>query len=226
MGLYAYCIVPRGHQVDGRLIGVGGTAVRSHSIDELAVLVSEMERPQPSAEHVQEHNAVIEAVVTEEVTPVPLRFGQWAADESVFDEAVREKAEWYGERLRLFAGALEFGLRVIQPDRRPPAQDVRVPPAATGLEYMNALRARVSAEGAQAEVVERVRRGISEALSALAREERFEEARTPNGIITVSHLVPRQNFDEYRAEAQRLRGRYSEMRFLVSGPWMPYSFAA
>jgi hypothetical protein len=226
VGVYGYCVVPGGHAIPQDVTGLHGAGVRAHRIDDLAVVISEIDRPEPTAEHVQQHNAAIEGVVTEEVTPVPLRFGQWAPDAGMFDEVVREKAAWYHERLKAFAGALEFGLRAVRPDMRQEARDVRVAPAATGREYMNALRDKVVAQRGHSEEAEQVRQGISEILGAFVREERVEEARTPHGVITVSHLVSRQHFDEYREHAQRLRTRYPDMRFLVSGPWMPYSFAS
>jgi hypothetical protein len=225
-GVYGYCVVPRAHAIPAALTGLRGAAIRAHAVDDLAVVVSEMDRPEATAEHIEQHNAVIEGVVTESVTPVPLRFGQWGPDAAVFDKVVREKAAWYHERLKAFAGALEFGLRAVRPDRPPPARDVRLAQAATGRAYMDALRERVVAERGHSGEAERLRQGISEVLGAFVREERVEEARTPHGIITVSHLVPRQHFDEYREHAQRLRTRYPDMRFLVSGPWMPYSFAS
>lgn len=225
VGLYGYCVVPAGH---GALTirGIDDAAVSVRPVDDLAVLVSEVPRPEPTTSHVQQHNAVIEAVVTEELTPVPLRFGQWAEDGAVFDRVVREKAAWYHERLTAFAGAMEFGLRVLQPDRPAPARVVRLPAATTGIEYMNALRDRVAGERAEREVFENVGAGISEIMSGLVREERVEEARGAHGVVTVLHLVPRQNFQTYRERVHELKLRFPELRFLVSGPWAPYSFAA
>jgi hypothetical protein len=226
LGIYGYCVLPRAHAIPHQLTGLHGAGVRSHTVDDLAVVISEIDRPEPTAEHVQQHNATIEGVATEEVTPVPLRFGQWASETGTFDNVVREKAAWYHERLKVFAGALEFGLRAVRPDMPPSARDVRVAQAATGRDYMNALRDRVVAERGHSEESEQIHEGISEVLGAFVREERVEEARTPHGIITVSHLVSRQHFDEYREHAQSLRTRYPNLRFLVSGPWMPYSFAS
>ena len=225
MGVYGYCVVPRDHVVPPGMRGLDGAEIRGHGIDDLMVVVSESERPEPNAEHVQQHNAAIEGLVTQDVTPVPLRFGQWAAEIEVFEKAVGEKAEWYRERLKVFAGALEFGLRILQPDKASPARDVRVPHKATGLEYMKALQDRAATERAATADVEEVRAAISEIFGALVREERVEQARTPHGVIAVSHLVARHHFDEYRQDAQRLRTRFPDKRFLVSGPWMPYSFA-
>jgi hypothetical protein len=164
--------------------------------------------------------------VTEALTPVPLRFGQWSESADVFEAAVVEKADWYRERLQSFSGAMEFGLRVLRPDKPAPAPLVRLPEAASGLEYMNALRDRVAGERADREILANVTAGIAEVMSGLVREERTEEARTAHGVVTVLHLVPRQHFDAYRERAQSLKLRFPELRFLVSGPWVPYSFAA
>lgn len=197
----------------------------SREIGELAVWVSEMDRPQPDISNVQAHNDVVEAALTEVVTPVPLRFGQWSADPEVFETVVREKAEWYHERLQAFSGALEFGIRVAAPDKPPLARLVRVPQAVTGMEYMNALRANTVAARAEKEEAERVRAAVAALMADLVREERSEEPRTQHGMVTIAHLVGRSHFEEYRIRAATLRDRFPDLRFLVSGPWVPYSFA-
>lgn len=225
MGVYGYCVVPRTHAIEAGIGGIGAAVVELHPVDGLAVVISRIDKPETSVAHVQQHNAVVEAVVTTEVTPVPLRFGQWADKAEVFDAVVREKAAWYHERLSVFAGALEFGLRVARPERTGPARDVREVHAVTGVEYMNALRERVAAERGEREGVEELRAGIADVLGSLVREERAEEMRTPHGVLAISHLVSRDHFDEYRDRAQRLRIRFPELRFLLSGPWVPYSFA-
>lgn len=225
MGVYGYCVVPRTHRIEAGLAGIGHAAVELHEIDGLAVVISRIEKPEPSMAHVQQHNAVVEAVVTKEVTPVPLRFGQWADRAAVFDAVVREKAAWYHERLSAFAGAMEFGLRVARPERTGPARDVREVHATTGAEYMKALRERAAAERGERAGAEGLRAGIAAVLGDLVREERAEEMRTPHGVLAISHLVSRDHFDDYRDRAQRLRPRFPELRFLLSGPWVPYSFA-
>lgn len=225
MAIYGYCVVPRAHGPAGGLSGIAGAAVLSREVGELAVWVSEMARPEPDIANVQAHNAVVEAAVTEAVTPVPLRFGQWSAEPGILEGVVRETAAWYHERLEMFAGALEFGIRVAAPDRPPSARVVHIPHAHTGMEYMNALRASVSATRGQREVEERVCAGITGIMGDLVREERSEEPRTPHGVVTISHLVPRADFEEYQSRASRLREQFPDMRFLVSGPWVPYSFA-
>ena len=91
---------------------------------------------------------------------------------------------------------------------------------------MEALRARVAAEAGDRDEGERVRAGVTEVLRGLLREERMEDPKTPHGIVTLSHLVARPHFDEYRERVQHLRVEFPELRFLLTGPWVPYSFAA
>jgi hypothetical protein len=58
------------------------------------------------------------------------------------------------------------------------------------------------------------------------RAERFDEPRGPHDMVSVAHLVARTDFDTYRRRLRELRERSPHLRFLASGPWPPYSFAA
>lgn len=225
MAIYGYCVVPRGHMPAAELTGIAASAVRAFEIGDLVVWVSDIQRPDPTIPNVQAHNAVVEGAISEDVTPVPLRFGQWAEDAGVFRSVVTDRSDWYAERLEAFAGALEFGIRVAAPERTESARVVRDPRAVTGTEYMNALRASVSAAQGQRAEEERVRAGVAGVMGDLVRDERSEEPRTPHGVVTISHLVPRAHFNEYRNRAATLREKFPELRFLVSGPWVPYTFA-
>ena len=91
---------------------------------------------------------------------------------------------------------------------------------------METLRARVAAEAKDRDEGEQVRGGVAEVMHGLLREERMANPTTPHGIVTLSHLVARNDFDEYRERVQQLRDKFPELRFLLTGPWVPYSFAA
>ena len=91
MGIYAYCVVPSGHEIPPGLSGLCGVEVAEFSTSGVAVWVTRGPRPDGGVDAIRIHNAVVEAAVTEEVTPVPLRFGQWLDDESELQKAVAEK---------------------------------------------------------------------------------------------------------------------------------------
>jgi hypothetical protein len=226
VGVYAYCVLPATHPPPASLTGLDATPVAVVKVEDLLVWVSYLERPQPSVEAVQAHNRVVEAAITEEVTPVPLRFGQWLEDESALRAAIAPRAADYRQKLQQFAGCLEFGLRLIDPKNEEKARDVHTSPATSGFEYMQALRESSRLAEQARQHAEQVRARVLETLHDLVHAERVQEERTAHSVLTVSHLVARPNFDEYRARARHLRTVFPAMRLLVSGPWPPYSFAA
>jgi hypothetical protein len=225
MGVYAYCVVPFGHPIPTGLTGLGSAEVNAFPSGDIAIWITRGERPDPGIQGIQAHNAVVEAAVTEQVTPVPLRFGQWLAEESELQAAVAEKATSYRERLAQFAGCLEFGIRLIDPADLDTARVVHRTPATSGLEYMRALQESSRLAETKRAESEAVHAQIRELLREWVREEKVEEARTPHAVLTVSHLVARSNFDKYRAQGRNIRALFPELRMLLSGPWPPYSFA-
>lgn len=225
MGIYAYCVVPAGHESPADLRGLSDADVELAAVGEIALWVSRIAKPEVNAEAVQQHNAVVEAAVTQEVTPVPLRFGQWMEDEAAMVMAMQEKAEAYATRLHEFAGCLEFGLRLLDPAEPQGARPVQESTPASGLEYMRSLQESSRLADRKRGEAEQVRARITELLREFIREERQEEARTPHAFLTMSHLVAREHFDAYRERARQIRELYPELRLLLSGPWAPYSFA-
>jgi hypothetical protein len=226
MGIYAYCVVPPGHVPMAGITGLDDKAVELVPIGEVALWVSRLPRPTGTVEQITAHNKVVEAAVTDEVTPVPLRFGQWLDDEPAWHAAMADKTASYKEKLQEFSGCLEFGIRVLDPNAPTGARDVQQPAAASGYEYMQALRESSKLANQRRVVADQARQQIHNSLQHLVRAEREEEPRTPHAVITLSHLVARPHFEEYRERARGLREVLPELRLLLSGPWPPYSFAA
>lgn len=225
MGIYAYCVVPAGHAPAAPLFGLDNVRVELQPVGDLGVWVTRGARPEGSVANIKVHNSVVEAAVTQEVTPVPLRFGQWLEDDAALLTIMREQAASYQEKLREFAGCLEFGIRLIDPAA--PAHGPAEPPAkpASGYAYMQALRESSRLEAEKQSAAQQVRTRVQEVLQDIVRAEREEESRTPHAVVTLTHLVARAHFDEYRERARRLRELFPALRLLLSGPWPPYSFA-
>lgn len=226
MGLYAYCVVPAAHRPPSGLVGITGAPVELLQLTALGVWISPMERPQVSVEAVQAHNRVVEVAITEQVTPVPLRFGQWLGDAPGLIAAISEQSAQYGDRLRRFAGCLEFGLRVIDPTAVEEAQEVRSSTVTSGRAYMQALRESSKLSDQKKEFADSVGARVRELMQDVVREERVEAASTRHAVLTLAHLVSRDRFDEYRERARQIRSIFPALRLLLSGPWPPYSFAA
>jgi hypothetical protein len=165
---------------------------------------------------------VIEAALTEEVTPVPLRFGQSARNEDALFLSIAERAEAWHSKLAAFAGAVEFGLQIIDPNRAGVAREVHGQDRSSGRDYLAALlqRQRIPEE---ADAVLQV---VRDEAASLVRSERLDPLKTRHGVATIAHLVPRERANDYQARMRGVAERMSEYRFLHSGPWPPYSFAS
>lgn len=226
VGIYVYCVVPRDYEPPPGLTGLEGSAVEGAAVSGLGVWISRIDRPQPSVSLFQQHNEVIEAAVSDQVTPVPLRFGQWLDNEAGLRAALAEKAELYDAKLQQFAGCLEFGLRFLDPEAESEARVVHPDANLSGTQYMQALAASNRLAEQKRVRGDQVRAQVSRLLGDLVRAEQEEQANTPHAVLTLAHLVARSAFDEYRARARALRAELPALRLLVSGPWPPYSFAA
>jgi hypothetical protein len=225
IGIYPYCAVPAGHTPPVSVVGLEGAQVELVTTGNIGLWVSRLPRPTGSVQLIQDHNRVVEAAVTDEVTPVPLRFGQWLADDATLHASMADKAPSYEQKLRDFAGCLEFGIRVIDPAGPEGARDVHPGKPASGFAYMQALRESSRLAEQRRALAEQVGQSIRDALHDLVRSEREEEARTSHAVVALSHLVARTNFNEYRERARQFRQTFPALRLLLSGPWAPYSFA-
>lgn len=227
MTLYLYCVTPAGHEPPSRLLGLDDAAVATVAHDDLALWVSSIPTGSLRAglDAVRRHNDVVEAAVTSTITPIPLRFGQHLASPAEVRERVAREQERWRAQLALFSGALEFGVRVIDPTRRGAAQDVHTPPEPGGRAYLEQLAQRHASEREARAQAERVAEALRDAVGGMALSERVEPLRSGHGVASIAHLVPRVLFTQYRERIAEARGALKEMRLLVSGPWPPYSFA-
>ena len=224
MGCYVYCIVPIGHAPEN-ITGIDRQAVDQLDGAGVGCWVSVFDkRPEPTLDRVREHNAVIQAAVTDTVTPVPIRFGQWLESSPALLEHLALNAARYTTLLTQFAGALEFGLRVLDPDR--PGRVATAAETVSGTAYLTALRDQLRGADLDQPEIAALRAALPEAFEDTVKSERFEPLRTTHGLLSVTHLVDRSRFDAYRATIVRVRAQQPQLRFLATGPWPPYSFAA
>jgi hypothetical protein len=230
MSLLAYCIVPEAAQPSAGLRGVGGAAVDVLTAAGLALWYSRVAtRPDVSADTLRAHNRTVTAAMNTEVTPVPLRFGQWFEDETRAGAALEGGAERWTTLLRRFAGRAEYGVRIsrraasaaadsssLSPED--PARDVHHPGMESGTAYMAAVAERHG-------TAKRVAAAVQQAAGHTIAEHRQEALRAEPGLATLAHLVAWSDADAYHACMQNVRGMYEDLDFLFTGPWPPYSFA-
>jgi hypothetical protein len=222
MGLHAYCITPAAGQDSAaaapQATGIDGVPVRIVVANGLALWVTDHDNsPGADVAAVQQHNAVVVAAMTDAVTPIPLRFGQWFGSDAAARDALRTSHEKWAGLLERFAGAVEYGVRVFEPDRAAETTSAAV----TGAQYMASLAQRARAESTREH---EALAALRAATAGLVMDERVEPLRTAHGVVSVAHLLHASHADAYRAAVDGVGAVMTRLRLLSSGPWPPYSF--
>ena len=219
MGLYLYAVGAADHPEPQSIQGIEGAAVRALDIAGFRTWVATLDSaPGASLERVRAHNAVVEASSTVR-TPLPMRFGQWYVDETELRDGLESRRATLEASLERVRDALEFGVRVMDPERHDP-----VPPdRSSGRAYLEGLARRE-------ETLQRAHlRGAqiaAELLSFLGPLVRAHSVRPggTNGIVAIAHLVGRHDTGNYGDRVHRFTDHRPELRFVTSGPWPPYGF--
>jgi len=189
-------------------------------------------------ERVAEHFARRAAVV-------PLRFGAIYLRREGVGQMLEGRAAQFRAVLARLEGREEWGLNTYVERARLREEVTRVSPrlremaeradaSAPGQAYL--LRKQIEGlrdEEARAET-RRVAREVEETLAAAcdgaARLRVLKDEATEQGELAarLAFLVPREDFDGFRAAAERLADRHTPLgfRFELTGPWPAYNFAA
>ena len=219
MALYLYAIGAPGHPDPGDISGVDGAPVRGMDVAGFRCWISDLHSaPAASLDRARSHNAVVEASL-EEHTPLPMRFGQWFASESELRSALRERGKALRRALERVDGAVEFGVRVLDPS----SKRVHTPDRSSGRAYLEGLARREAA-------TEQARRRGAEVASALRTElgdlVRAQAVRPGDttALVAIAHLVDRHDTGSYRRRVHTFTERRQDLRFVTTGPWPPYGF--
>ena len=222
--LHLYCIVPAGHAIPPDCTGLEGCRPFTVEAGGLGVWASEHhEQLTASLDRLREHNGVVTAAMNTRVTPIPLRFGQSAADRAAVAERITADAAKWEELLGRFAGHAEYGARALR-QVTDAEQDVHARPVESGTEYMATLaRRQAQAAGRRAEG-ERIAAEIAARVGDLATETRVEHAGTGEMRVTLAHLVAWTASEAYHGAMREVREASQDTRFVLTGPWPPWSF--
>ena len=224
MGIYLYAILPAGLTPPAGLTGVGDAAVDSVDTDDLTLWISAMERaPAASIDGIRSHNRVVEEAMRV-ATPVPVRFGQWVESRAALLRSVSEKAETYHSALEQVRDAVEFGVRVIDPELAQAAAAAPAQDRTSGTAYLQSLARAQTERSRLAPRARAVADSLTAALGDLVRAHREEPLPSSHGLFSAAHLVARHEISRYRSTLDSFRARTEDLHFLVSGPWPPYSF--
>ena len=234
---YVYAILARQSPLSSGLVGLGGDTLSTVPWRDLAAATSRLAAGdlQPTVEHVLRHAEIVEELW--QLGPVlPVRFGTVLADAAAVAQALAARYAVLAADLERLGDKVEFGLSVLweQPaiddeqrreahDRSPAAPEAAAAPG-RGAQY---LQARLAEHQRMAAARDRARvfaRDLDSVLGAHALERRCTILPTSRLALRTAYLLEPSQVQDFRQTFDRLRLAYPQLRFLLSGPWPPYSF--
>jgi hypothetical protein len=229
LAIYLYCLLRATGEPPPHLLGIDGSPVRAVDLGGLGAWVSDTAAPRIVAtpERARRHDRVVRTALERE-TPLPARFGQIVTDETALAEVVSSRRAAFESALERVAGTVEMTVRVLVPSGADAGGVGQATDSGsrtmTGRHYLERVAA-VQRQERNLLAEEGIVRGrVSAAVRGLVRAESFSGATQGSSMATLSHLVPRENVDEYRSALLVLRHEEPALAIMVSGPWAPYSF--
>lgn len=246
-GCYVYAVAHAGAALPDGLAGLDDAPLTLMSSGPLAAAVSLVAEAAPAvtSAHLLQHERAVEAVCR--VAPaLPVRFGTVFPDRQALARALHERRAALHADLARIGGKVEMGLSVLwrAPDPSDPAfasgpddqsrhgdalpPALRAAAAGAGARYLAARFSRYASRdhaGAAA-------RRLAERIGATLRphvtviESRCDVNPTPRLALRAAYLLEPDAVREFKAAYGELRTSLPDLRFLVTGPWPPYSFVS
>ena len=130
-GVYLYCIAPAGHAPGEAITGIAAAPVEGLDASGFTLWISPMDKPPAvDLDAVRAHNSVVEKSITQEITTLPVRFGQWLESRQALCEKIADAVAAHATALAVVQGALEFGVRVVSAAHASPGRPPWPLPAA------------------------------------------------------------------------------------------------
>jgi len=228
MKLYMYCLAEGVDRLHKTPRGVSGAEVRLMKFDDLSVLVSASSGDvfPVTRKNAFAHNAVVRSVC-KQTTPLPFRFGTLVTEEQL-RSYVKTHRQALKAQLAHVHGCAEMNVRMIRTrgDAPPEPEPERPKQLGPGTKFLLQKCREIHGEDWRAAQTAELSSWLSEKVGKLIRDEKINLVPAEKVVLAkADHLVERVNIPEYREKMAWAIEERPELRFMVSGPWPPYSFA-
>lgn len=240
---YVYAIVRRTAKPPPQLRGLNGEPLSMVPWQALSAVVSTSAASgvSPTAQTLLQHEMVVETMC--EMAPVlPVRFGTILPDTTAVIQALAERYETLLSDLSLVGDKVELGLTVLWDSqliadhldddgsvaRESVAREVeQTETQRRGTRYLLARREAYRRDRTLRTMAQAVAEALDRHLQPYVRASRFTVDTAPGLAIRAAFLVDRgAAIAQAQAALDGCRAQYPALRFLITGPWPPYSFVS
>jgi Gas vesicle synthesis protein GvpL/GvpF len=227
MKLYVYCLLEGIVHLDRLPQGISNAPVRLLPIDDLAVLVSEFDNDAVAVtrETALAHATVVRSVL-DRTTPLPFRFGTLVSEEQLRSYISARKPA-LENNFALVRDCVEMSVKIIwnvsnnnEPEQLSPERQ------GAGARFLEEKRREILGNEQRSAEAAELAGWLHENIGELIRDEQVTVRPSEKLVLAAAHLVERNKIRQYREKIAEACAKRPDLRFLLSGPWPPYSFAS
>jgi hypothetical protein len=228
MKVYLYCFAEGLDRLNKPPRGVSGARVQLMKIDDLVAVVSvgRGESFRLTRRDALAHNTVVREVFKQTTPLLPFRFGQ-VVTEHFLRNYVSTHRQAIKAGLAHVRGCAEMNVRIIGTRQKAPPPVIDPGKSVgPGTRFLLDKRKEFRGDEWRAAQTAELSEWFSGKLGKLTRDEHILVVPSDRVVIArADHLIDRANVLEYRTRMAQAIAERPETRFMVSGPWPPYSFA-
>ena len=229
MKVYLYCVTDANPNLSDDLNGLDDQIVEVISNRSLFVVASkfESEAVAVSRENVLQHEAIVRKAFST-TTVLPFRFGTLVT-ETGLETYLKARESSLLDRLEQVRDCVEMSVKIIWQNSSEIEDSGCVVPnldeAGAGTAFLMLKRQELLGNDRVEQEARELEAWLGAGLRDIVRQEQITIEPKQRLVFSASYLVERARLTDYRRELGRLQAERTDLHFLSSGPWPPYTFA-
>jgi hypothetical protein len=229
MKVYLYCVTDANPNLSDDLNGLDDQIVEVINNRSLFVVASkfESEAVAVSRENVLQHEAIVRKAFST-TTVLPFRFGTLVT-ETGLETYLKARESSLLDRLEQVRDCVEMSVKIIwQNSSEIEDSGCAVPNldgAGAGTAFLVLKRQELLGNDRVEQEARELEAWLGAGLRDIVRQEQITIEPKQRLVLSASYLVERVRLTDYRRELGRLQAERTNLHFLSSGPWPPYTFA-
>ncbi len=219
--------------------GISGANLYAVSIDEISAVVSDIKRADFIADkkNAIEYAGVIENMA-QQFTLLPMRFGSIMNSTEIISNMLEKNYSGFQKNLQKVENKSEFGLKIfcdtgkLKAELNLKSEETSETSQKPVTENKNSVFKEYINQKLKAHRLEETLLGYIDSVIAefngflieLNAEKKIKKMTTATTIIDAVFLIEKDKKAELVRAIEDMQGKYSELNFILTGPWPPYSF--
>jgi len=219
--------------------GISGANLYAVSIDEISAVVSDIKRADFIADkkNAIEYAGVIENMA-QQFTLLPMRFGSIMNSTEIISNMLEKNYSGFQKNLQKVENKSEFGLKIfcdtgkLKAELNLKSEETSETSQNPVTENKNSVFKEYITQKLKAHRLEETLMGYIDSVIAefngflieLNAEKKIKKMTTATTIIDAVFLIEKDKKAELVRAIEDMQGKYSELNFILTGPWPPYSF--